>query len=152
MMIKKMIFTVAACTLSMAGLAQEPYFIQTFEDSIPSQDDVREPLAFQIEGQGEWIFYNCFNATNTKYIKDGSAGDLRMVKSGLNGPGDSYVITPIFDRGVKKITFDEGRTNKYIDVSVSKDGGQTWTSIYQYNKNTQEHNTVEVNDIEVNRV
>lgn len=152
MMTKKIFFTVVACLLFTAGLAQEPYFIQTFEDSIPSQDDVREPLAFQIEGQGEWIFYNCFKATNTKYIKDGSAGDLRMVKNGLNGPGDSYVITPIFDQGVKKITFDEGRTNKYIDVSVSKDGGQTWTSIYQYNKNTKEHNTVEVNDIEVNRV
>ena len=140
------------CLLSLVSQAQDPYFIQTFEDSIPSQNDVREPLSFYIEGQGEWIFYNCFKATNTKYIKDGSAGDLRMVKSGLNGPGDSYVITPVLERGVKKITFDEGRTKKYIDVAVSKDGGETWTTIFQYNKNTQEHNTIDVNDIEVNRV
>ncbi len=151
-MAAKPLFTLIGCLLSVMAMAQEPYFVQDFEDSIPSQDDVREPLAFMVEGQGEWIFYNCFKGTNTKYIKDGSTGDLRMVKNGLNGPGDSYVITPVFDRGVKKITFDEGRTKKYIDVSVSKDGGLTWTSIHRYDKNTQEHNTVEVNDIEVNRV
>ena len=147
-------FSAIASILLMAlpSMAQTPYFIQTFEDTIPSKEDVTTPLHFQIEGQGEWVFYNCFKGTNTNYIKDGSNGDLRMVKSGLNGPGDSYVITPVFDRGVKKITFDEGRTKKYIDVSVSKDGGQTWTSIHQFNKDTQEHNTVEVNDIEVNRV
>ncbi len=151
-MLKKCLFFLMACAVSTSMKGQEPYFIQTFEDSIPSQEDVKQPLAFFIEGQGEWIFYNCFKGTNTKYIKDGSAGDLRMVKNGLNGPGDSYVVTPVFDKGVKKITFDEGRTNKYIDVAVSKDGGLTWTNIYQFNKNTKEHNTVEVNDIEVNRV
>ena len=96
------------CLLSLSSQAQDAYFIQTFEDSIPSQEDVREPLSFYIEGQGEWIFYNCFKATNTKYIKDGSTADLRMVKSGLNGPGDSYVVTPLLERGVKKIAFDEG--------------------------------------------
>jgi len=151
-MLRRWLMAIVLCLLAFPCMAQDPYFIQTFEDSIPSQNDVKEPLSFYIEGQGEWIFYNCFKGTNTKYIGDGSAGDLRMVKSGLNGPGDSYVITPILEKGVKKITFDEGRTNKYIDVSVSKDGGQTWTSIYQFNKNTKAHNTVEVNDIEVNRV
>ena len=138
--------------IALPMMGQEPYFIQNFEDTIPAQNDVKEPLSFNIEGQGEWIFYNCFKGTNTKYIPDGSTGDLRMVKSGLNGPGDSYVISPVFDRGVKKITFQEGRTKKYIDVSVSKDGGQTWISIYQFNKNTATNNTVEVNNIEVNRV
>ena len=151
-MVRNYLFILMALAVSSTMTAQEPYFIQTFEDSIPAQDDVKQPLAFYIDGQGEWIFYNCFKGKNTKYISDGSTGDLRMVKSGLNGPGDSYVVTPVFDKGVKKITFDEGRTKKYIDVAVSKDGGLTWTSIHRFDKNTQTHNTVEVNDIEVNRV
>ncbi len=51
--------------MALPSMAQTPYFIQTFEDTIPSKEDVTTPLHFQIEGQGEWVFYNCFKGTNT---------------------------------------------------------------------------------------
>jgi hypothetical protein len=148
----KLSAALAACAIAMNAYAQEPYFVQTFDTELVSQEQAKTETTVNVAGQGDWIFYNTFVALGTKYIKDGSAGDLRMVKSGLNGPGDSYVVTPILEKGVKRLTFDEGRTQKYVNVYGSKDGGTTWILLKTYNKNTQASNTVDVNDIEINRI
>ncbi len=148
----KLSTVLAACAIAMNAYAQEPYFVQTFDTELINQEQAKTETTVNVAGQGDWIFYNTFVAMGTKYIKDGSAGDLRMVKNGLNGPGDSYVVTPVLEKGVKKVTFNEGRTKKYVNVYGSKDGGATWTLLKTYNKNTQSSNTVDVNDIAINRI
>ena len=96
------------------------YFIQTFEDAsqLPVEKQASEQL-FNIEGQGEWIYYSSFQASNTSYIPDGSAFDLRLPKKG------SYVVTPVLSSGVASVTFDIGRAS--VTAYISTDGGSTWT-------------------------
>ena len=129
----------------------EPYFTQTFDDtSLVSSGQAQTEFATNVEGQGEWRFKKAYvvlgASMKTNYVKDGSLADLRMEKSG------SYVVTPIVENGVGQVTFDEGRTKKYLRVYASKDGGQTWTQVKEYNKSTAQHNSVSVNDPEVNRI
>lgn len=129
----------------------EPYFIQTFDDtSLVSSEQAETEFATSVEGQGEWRFKKAYvvlgASMKTNYVKDGSLADLRMVKGG------SYVVTPIVENGVGQVTFDEGRTKKYLRVYVSKDGGQTWTQVKEFSKSTALHNSVSVNDPEVNRI
>lgn len=119
------------------------YFVNTFEnpDNHPASQTSSE-LAFVVEGEGEWLFKNSFNATNKSYIPDGSDNDLRMPKNG------SYVITPVLDFGVSKVTFDLGRAS--VKVYASTDAGKTWTEVAQ----TTLGNTVTVNvgSYAVNRI
>ena len=129
----------------------EPYFTQTFDDtSLVSSGQAQTEFATNVEGQGEWRFKKAYvvlgASMKTNYVKDGSMADLRMEKSG------SYVVTPIVENGVGQVTFDEGRTKKYLRVYASKDGGQTWTQVKEFNKSTAQHNSVSVNDPEVNRI
>ena len=129
----------------------EPYFTQTFDDtSLVSSGQAQTEFATNVEGQGEWRFKKAYvvlgASMKTNYVKDGSLADLRMEKSG------SYVVTPIVENGVGQVTFDEGRTKKYLRVYASKDGGQTWTQVKEFNKSTAQHNSVSVNDPEVNRI
>ena len=129
----------------------EPYFTQTFDDTnLVSSGQAQTEFATNVEGQGEWRFKKAYvvlgASMKTNYVKDGSLADLRMEKSG------SYVVTPIVENGVGQVTFDEGRTKKYLRVYASKDGGQTWTQVKEFNKSTAQHNSVSVNDPEVNRI
>ena len=96
------------------------YFIQTFEDSsqLPVEKQASEQM-FNVEGQGEWIYYSSFQASNTSYIPDGSAFGLRLPKKG------SYVVTPVLLGGVSSVTFDIGRAS--VTAYTSTDGGSTWT-------------------------
>ena len=138
---------------TMATAQTEPYFIQTFEDSIPDKDHVTEaPLRFQIEGQGEWIFFYSFKGTNTQYIKDGSKGCLRLPKKSSSDKPAPYVITPNFDKGVGHITFEEGRTKRSLLIFISKDNGQSWELKKEFAKATTAKNTVNINDPDVNRI
>lgn len=127
--------------------AQEPYWVQTFEDSIPLSKDTESALNFEIAGQGEWIFYKSFKGTNTSYIKDGSKGCLRIPKS-----KNAYVVTPVVDHGVGRITFDEGRTKRSLLVYASTDGGKSWTLVKEFSKSTTASNTVNINSADVNRI
>ena len=126
---KCLIATLLCSILTTFAKAQEPYWIQTFEDSIPGNNDVRQPLKFQIDGQGEWIFYYTYKGTNKTYIKDGSNGCLRIPKS-----KNAYVVTPVLNKGVGRMTFDEGRTKRSLLVYASTDGGQTWTLMKEFTK------------------
>lgn len=136
---------------SVSVWAQEPYFLQTFDDTgLVSSEQAQTEFAANVEGQGEWRFKNAYvvlgASMKTNYVKDGSLADLRMVKGG------SYVVTPIVGEGIGKVTFDEGRTKKYIRVYTSHDGGLTWTQVQEFNKSTAQHNSVSVNDPLANRV
>ena len=144
---KNLSATLLCCLFTIIANAQEPYWIQAFEDSIPLSKDTETALKFEIEGQGEWIFYKSFKGTNTTYIKDGSKGCLRIPKS-----KNAYVVTPIVDNGVGRITFDEGRTKRSLLVYASKDGGQSWTLVKDFTKSTIASNTVTINDADVNRI
>lgn len=119
------------------------YFINTFEnlEDYPSSSSSTE-TAFNVEGQGEWLYLNSFSASNASYIPDGSAHDLRMPKNG------SYVITPILSNGVNKVTFDIGRAS--VKVYSSTDGGATWK---EENQNTSgKAVTVNIGSDSVNRI
>lgn len=152
--------TIATAAVSLMALTQssyvqaeelKPYFIQTFDDtSLVSSEQAATEYAATVEGQGEWLFKNAYvvlgASMKTNYVKDGSPADLRMVKGG------SYVVTPIVGEGIGKVTFDEGRTKKFLRIYTSKDGGQTWTQVKEFSKNTALNNTVSVNDPQANRV
>ena len=147
--------TLALATLWAASTAgaqtPEPYFIQSFDDpGLVSSNQAQTEFATTVEGQGEWLFKNAYvvlgASMKTNYVKDGSAADLRMVKGG------GYVVTPVLESGVGQVTFDEGRTKKYLRVYASKDGGQTWNQVKEFSKNTALHNSVSINDSQVNRI
>ena len=96
------------------------YFTQDFED--PTQypeTKLAEEQTFTVESQGEWIYYNAFQSTNTSYNENGSTMNLRLPKSG------SYVVTPVLSNGVSRVTFYIGRAS--VKAYTSTDGGQTWT-------------------------
>ena len=146
---------VALITLTLSANAQaeglEPYFIQSFDDvDLVTSEQSKTEFATTVEGQGEWLFKNAYvvlgASMKTNYVKDGSLADLRMVKGG------SYVVTPVVSEGIGRVTFDEGRTKKYVRVYTSKDSGKTWTMVKEFSKNTALNNTVSVNDPEANRV
>ena len=119
------------------------YFQQTFEDltTFPEEKPTTE-VAFNVEGQGEWLYLGAFQATNSDYIPDGSEHNLRMTKSG------SYVISPVLGNGVNKVTFDIGRAS--VKVYTSTDGGATWTEVSQTTSGKKV--TVVVNSNAVNRI
>ncbi|MCH5346054.1 MAG: hypothetical protein J1E63_03025, partial [Muribaculaceae bacterium] len=121
------------------------YFVNTFEElgTYPStKDEAANETTYNVEGQGEWVYKNAYQASNSDYIPDGSGHNLRMLKSG------SYVITPILDSGVASITFDLGRAA--VKVYTSTDGGATWTEAAQTAAGNKV--TVNVGNDAVNRV
>ena len=125
---KKWMVTFAAlAALSMPALAiggDGIYFVQDFEDATQyPETKSSEVQTFNVEGQGEWIYMNSFQSTNTSYNENGSTKNLRLPKSG------SYVITPVLTNGVNKVTFYIGRAS--VMVSTSTDSGQTWTTATQ---------------------
>lgn len=124
-----------------------PYFIQTFENDKEypgSKSEAATEQTYNVEGQGEWKYLNAYKNTNESYITDGSARSLRMLK------GTSYVITPVLDQGVVNVSFNEGRTGKYLSLYTSTDGGETWTLFKEIT--TEQLNTIAVNDKTVNRI
>ena len=123
--------------------ANGTYFVQDFEntETYPLEQGVQD-AEYYVQGQGTWVYTRAFSATNSSYIPDGSAHDLRMPKNG------SYVITPVLNYGVKSVTWDQGR--KEVTAYTSKDGGQTWTSATVTSNGTTR--TISVSDLEVNRI
>ena len=119
------------------------YFIQTFEDAsqLPVEKQASEQV-FNVEGQGEWIYFSSFQASNTSYIPDGSAFGLRLPKKG------SYVVTPVLSGGVASVTFDIGRAS--VTAYTSTDGGTTWTEAAQTINGKKV--TVKVGSATVNRI
>ena len=96
------------------------YFTQDFEDPTQYPDAKNgQEQTFNVEGQGEWIYFNAFQSTNSSYNENGSTMNLRMPKSG------SYVVTPVLSNGVSKVTFYIGRAS--VKAYTSTDGGATWT-------------------------
>lgn len=119
------------------------YFTQDFED--PTQypeTKLAEEQTFNVEGQGEWIYYNSFQSTNTSYNENGSTMNLRLPKSG------SYVVTPVLTNGVRKVTFYIGRAS--VKAYTSTDGGATWAEATI--TTTGKTCTVTVESDEVNRI
>ena len=123
------------------------YFLQDFEDQTTFPDETQGKgtgveVKFNIAGQGEWIYYNSFSATNGSYIPDGSTMNLRLPKNG------TYVITPVLTNGVSKVTFDIGRAS--VKVYTSADGGTTWTEVTATTNGKKV--TATVNSETVNRI
>lgn len=139
MMLVMLCFSVYANAIGGDGL----YFVQSFEDltTYPEAKPDTE-TAFNVEGQGEWLYLGAFQATNASYIPDGSEHNLRMAKKG------SYVITPIVANGISRVTFDIGRSS--VKVYTSADGGTTWTEAAQTVSGKKV--TVTVNSLTVNRI
>ncbi|MBR6319136.1 MAG: right-handed parallel beta-helix repeat-containing protein [Prevotella sp.] len=119
------------------------YFVQNFEDASQyPETKLGQEQTFNVEGQGEWIFYNSFQSTNASYNENGSTMNLRMPKSG------SYVVTPLLQQGVSRMTFYIGRAS--VKAYTSTDGGQTWAEAAI--STTGKTCTVTVNSMDVNRI
>lgn len=133
---------------TMAAIDGEgKYFTQDFEDqsTFPTSEQGKETnveLEFAIDGQGTWIFYNSYSATNTSYTSGGTGMNLRMPKNG------SYVISPVLENGVSKVTFYIGRAS--VKVFTSSDGGNTWASVET--TTTGKIVTATINSETVNRI
>lgn len=124
-----------------------PYFTNDFETSgtyPQSKDEAATEKAYNVAGQGEWIYKNAYKGTNEAYIPDGSAHDLRMLKN------TSWVVTPILSQGVVQLSFDEGRTGRELVVYASKDAGATWYQVKLVE--TQKRNVIVLQDKSVNRI
>lgn len=124
-----------------------PYFTQDFEDKSQypaASAEATAEVAFQVPGQGEWRYKNAWCSTNADYIPDGSHCALRMLKS------TSYVISPVLPQGVVKVSFNEGRTEKELNLYTSYDEGQTWQ--LASNILTDSYNEVLIADTKVNRI
>ena len=119
------------------------YFTQDFEDATQyPETKLAEEQTYNVEGQGEWIYYNSFQSTNSSYNENGSTMNLRLPKNG------SYVVMPVLTNGVSRVTFYIGRAS--VKAYTSADGGQTWTeaAITTAGKTC----TVTVGSLSVNRV
>ena len=118
------------------------YFVQDFEDptTYPAESGASD-AEFYVSGQGTWIYTNAFISTNSSYT-NGSTANLRMPKNG------SYVITPILNSGVKKVTWYQGR--KEVTAFTSTDGGATWAAATVNSDGSYRSITVE--SLNVNRI
>lgn len=97
------------------------YFLQDFEDQSTFPETKPETeTAFNVAGQGEWLFMGSYQSTNASYTYGGAGMNLRLPKNG------SYVITPVLSNGVSKVTFYIGRAT--VKVYTSADGGSTWAA------------------------
>ena len=118
------------------------YFVQDFEDQsqYPANSSAVD-AEYPVAGQGTWIYTKAGLSTNSSYT-NGSTANLRMPKGG------SYVITPIFNSGVKTVTWIQ--TRKEVTAYTSTDAGATW----QAATITSDGNarTVAVNSLNVNRI
>ena len=124
--------------------AEGRYFVQDFEDkSTYPADKGAQDAEYYVAGQGTWVYNNAYISTNSSYT-NGSTANLRLPKNG------SYVITPVLNSGVKKVTFYAGRKGDKLTASTSKDAGKTWTDIAI--ALTGNDATIEVNDLEANRI
>ena len=122
--------------------AEGRYFVQDFEDqSQYPENSSAVDAEYYVAGQGTWIYTKAGLSTNSSYT-NGSTANLRMPKNG------SYVITPIFNSGVKKVTWIQ--TRKEVTAYTSTDGGTTWTAATI--TSDDKLRTVEVNSLSVNRI
>jgi len=97
------------------------YFLQDFEDQSTFPETKPETeTAFNVAGQGEWLFMGSYQSTNASYTYGGAGMNLRLPKNG------SYVVTPVLSNGVSKVTFYIGRAT--VKVYTSADGGSTWAA------------------------
>ena len=119
------------------------YFLQNFEDQSTFPETKPETeVAFNVEGQGEWLYMGSYQSTNSSYTYGGTGMNLRLPKNG------SYVITPILTNGVSKVTFYIGRAS--VKVYTSADGGTTWASVETTTSNKTV--TATINSETVNRI
>ena len=125
--------------------ADGAYFVQDFEDtSTYPQEKGAQDAEYYVKGQGTWIYTNAYISTNSSYT-NGSTANLRLPKNG------SYVITPVLNFGVKKVTFYAGRKGDKLSCYMSKDGGSDWTSVSATSDGSNNF-TITINDLEVNRI
>ena len=128
--------------------AEGRYFVQDFEDqsTYPGADgkNSNTELTFNVLG-GEWIYYNSYISTNADYNVNGSTANLRLPKNG------TYVVTPVLNSGVKKVTWNQMR--KTCVAYTSTDGGKTWTSAtISTDASDDTQRIIEVNSLNVNRI
>ncbi|MDE6019284.1 MAG: right-handed parallel beta-helix repeat-containing protein [Muribaculaceae bacterium] len=132
---------------SVVTMLDLPYFTQNFENKNEypaSKDAASSETSFDVAGQGQWVYYNAYRGTNESYISDGSGASLRMLKNG------SYVVTPVLSQGVVSVRFNEGRTQKKLNLYTSSDEGVTWT--LAKNIVTDTDNSVFLYDRDINRI
>ncbi|SHG13194.1 Por secretion system C-terminal sorting domain-containing protein [Flavobacterium fluvii] len=123
------------------------YWTQPFQDSaiMPTSATAIPEITFNVPNQGDWTYYGSFKNTNSAYVVDGSGSSLRVPKNG------TYVITPLLNSGVIKLTFDEGRGARALTVYTSLDGGATWAP-FQTITTIRGNNSVTINNAVVNRI
>ena len=137
-----MLLTIFCCLGSWAIDEKGRYFVQDFEDqtTYPENSSAFD-AEFYVAGQGTWVYTKAGLSTNSNYT-NGSTANLRMPKNG------SYVITPILNCGVKKVTWIQ--TRKEVTAYISSDGGINWTSATI--TSSDKLRTIEVNSLNVNRI
>ena len=119
------------------------YFLQDFEDQSTFPETKPETeTAFNVAGQGEWLFMGSYQSTNASYTYGGAGMNLRLPKNG------SYVVTPVLSNGVSKVTFYIGRAT--VKVYTSADGGSTWAAAETTTSNKTV--TATINSETVNRI
>ena len=121
------------------------YFVQDFEDQsqYPSNSSAVD-AEYYVAGQGTWIFTKAGLSTNSSYT-NGSTANLRMPKNG------SYVITPILNNGVKRVTWIQ--TRKEVTAYMSADGGTTWTGVtVTTDAGNSKMRVIELNSLTANRI
>ena len=107
------LLTIFCCLGSWAIGGDGLYFLQDFEDqSTFPQEKPASEVAFNVEGQGEWLYLNGYVSTNSSYVNSG-AQNLRLPKGG------SHVVSPVLGNGVSKVTFYLGRNA--VKVYASKE-------------------------------
>lgn len=144
-----LLLTVLSCCMLYAWAIEEQtidsegrYFLQDFEDqsTFPAEKGAVD-AEYYVAGQGTWIYTNAYVSTNTSYT-NGSTANLRLPKNG------SYVITPILNSGVKKVTWIQ--TRKEVKAYTSTDGGSSWTEATV--TSDDKVRTVMVESLTVNRI
>ena len=60
------------------------YFLQDFEDQSTFPETKPETeTAFNVDGQGEWLYMGSYQSTNSSYTYGGTGMNLRLPKNGV---------------------------------------------------------------------
>lgn len=142
----------------------EAYWTEPFSGTFQTSSSIENPDNPKINNtiNGDWIFYISYKETKSfsdpeELWKNGNPS-IRMRNHNVQS-NYSYVITPVFNQGVSKITFNEinrstVNANK-IEVYTSTDGGATWSNTFIGNpaKTSQfDLITINIDNVNVNRL
>lgn len=132
---------------SIATNLRLPYFVQDFENKSTypaSKEECVNEVAYNVAGQGEWLYRSAYRSTSEAYNPAPSTADLRLLKN------DGYVVTPVVENGVAYLIFNERRTDRNLTIYTSGDGGTTWQMFGEITTDTD--NVIYIGEPDCNRI